>query len=89
RPDFIEPKGYVYMGKSRQRLGRDQEPTHEEIAAFARRLSAKSGYLLLDESPDSKVVLLGRRAEGRFLPGRTPVAPPLPMAAAFATGEQN
>jgi len=80
RPDFIEPKGYVYMGKSRQRLGRDQEPTHEEISEFARRLAQKAGYLLLDESPDSKVVLLGRSAQGRFLPGRTPTGETLPMA---------
>jgi len=84
RPDFIEPKGYVYMGKSRQRLGRDQEPTHEEVAGFARRLAARTGYRLLDESPDSKVVLLGRTNEGRFLPGRTPVGTPMPMATALA-----
>jgi tRNA wybutosine-synthesizing protein 1 len=84
RPDFIEPKGYVYMGKSRHRLGRDQEPTHEEISEFARRLATKSGYLVLDESSDSKVVLLGRGSEGRFLPGRAPAVPPLPMAGAFA-----
>ncbi|MGA8710336.1 MAG: 4-demethylwyosine synthase TYW1 [Thermoplasmata archaeon] len=86
RPDFIEPKGYVYMGKSRHRLGREQEPTHEEIAGFARRLAARTGYLVLDESPDSKVVLLGRTNEGRFLPGRNPIADPLPMAATLAVG---
>src|SRR5208282_410562 len=77
RPDFIEPKGYVYMGKSRQRLGRDQEPSHEEISGFASRLAARTGYLVLDDSPDSKVVLLGRTPEGRFLPGLTPVGEPL------------
>ncbi|MGA7475756.1 MAG: 4-demethylwyosine synthase TYW1 [Thermoplasmata archaeon] len=79
RPDFIEPKGYVYMGKSRHRLGRDQEPTHEEVLEFAQRLATKTGYLLLDESPESKVALLGRTSEGRFLPGRTPEVVPLPM----------
>jgi tRNA wybutosine-synthesizing protein 1 len=72
RPDFIEPKGYVHMGKSRQRLGRDHVPSHEEIGTFARRLARRTGYLVLDESPDSKVYLLGRRAEGRFLPGQSP-----------------
>ncbi len=86
RPDFIEPKGYVYMGKSRQRLGRDQEPSHEEISGFASRLAARTGYLVLDDSPDSKVVLLGRTSEGRFLPGRTPVGESLPMAAVLAGG---
>ena len=76
RPDFIEPKGYVYMGKSRQRLGRDHVPEHAEIAEFARRLADRTGYQWLDESPDSKVVLLGREREGRFLPGRAPRAEP-------------
>ena len=84
RPDFIEPKGYVYMGKSRHRLGRDQEPTHAEITEFAQRLAAKSGYLLLDDSPDSKVVLLGRTQEGRFLPGKDPAFSQRPVVEASA-----
>ncbi len=61
RPDFVEPKGYVYMGKSRQRLGRDHVPTHEEIGEFARRLSERTGV-----SPARRVA----RVEG--LPARTP-----------------
>jgi len=76
RPDFIEPKGYVYMGRSRQRLGKDHVPTHEEIGAFAERLARRTGYRVLDESPESKVVLLGLRAEGRYLPGRAPALEP-------------
>ncbi len=84
RPDFIEPKGYVYMGKSRQRLGRDHVPSHEEIAAFARRLARRTGYLVLDESPDSKVVLLGRSTEGRFLPGTLRATSALPVVTVSA-----
>jgi tRNA wybutosine-synthesizing protein 1 len=83
-PDFIEPKGYVYMGKSRHRLGRDQEPTHEEVSEFAQRLASKTGYLYLDESPESKVALLGRSSEGRFLPGRTPEVTPSAVVEALA-----
>ncbi len=80
RPDFIEPKGYVYMGRSRQRLGRDHVPEHAEIARFGARLARTTGYQVLDESPESKVMLLGRSAEGRYLPGLGP-APPAPTAA--------
>lgn len=72
RPDFIEPKGYVYMGKSRQRLGRDHVPEHSEIREFAGHLGRRTGYHVLDESPDSKVVLLGLSNDGRFLPGLEP-----------------
>jgi tRNA wybutosine-synthesizing protein 1 len=76
RPDFIEPKGYVYMGRSRQRLGQAHVPEHEEIAAFARQLSRRTGYAVLDESPESKVVLLGRPSTERFLPGRARASAP-------------
>lgn len=77
RPDFIEPKGYVYMGRSRQRLGRDHVPAHEEIRGFAHALSGRTGYPILDESPESKVLLLGRTTEGRYLPGLGPESDPL------------
>ncbi|MGA7924118.1 MAG: 4-demethylwyosine synthase TYW1 [Thermoplasmata archaeon] len=72
RPNFIEPKGYVYMGKSRQRLGRDHVPTHHEIRGFASELARRTGYDVLDESPESKVLLLGHTGEERYLPGLAP-----------------
>ena len=71
RPNFIEPKGYVYMGRSRQRLGRDHVPSHEEIEAFAGGLARSTGYARLDASPESKVVLLGDGGP-RYLPGLAP-----------------
>lgn len=81
RPDFIEPKGYVYMGRSRQRLGRTHVPDHSEIRAFAQGLSRRVGYPVLDESPDSKVLLLGRDPALRYLPGLGPAGEgPAPVA---------
>lgn len=88
-PDFIEPKGYVYMGRSRQRLTRDHVPTHEEIQRFGRRLAELTGYPVAAESPDSKVLLLARDPSTRWLPGRAPAltetretdGPALPMLA--------
>jgi tRNA wybutosine-synthesizing protein 1 len=74
RPDFIEPKGYVYMGRSRQRLSTDHVPTHGEIARFAQRLSHRTSYPVLDESPESKVFLLGTGRIDRWLPGREPAS---------------
>jgi tRNA wybutosine-synthesizing protein 1 len=78
RPDFIEPKGYVYMGRSRQRLSTDHVPSHAEIGRFAFGLAARTRYRILDESPESKVYLLGERDDGRWLPGleRLPATPP-------------
>jgi tRNA wybutosine-synthesizing protein 1 len=84
RPDFIEPKGYVYMGRSRRRLGKSHVPSHEEIGAFAHQLARRTGYQVLDESPESKVYLLGEKAEGRYLPGLGPSGE-LPMVAGSST----
>ena len=75
RPDFVEPKGYVYMGKSRQRLGRDHVPDAEEIDAFGRALARRIGYGFLDRSPDSKVCLLGRPGAERRLPELLQITP--------------
>jgi tRNA wybutosine-synthesizing protein 1 len=79
RPDFVEPKGYVYMGRSRQRLSTDHVPSHEEIARFAQELAGRTGYRVLDESPESKVLLLGRDGTDRWLPGRAPAGQKLPI----------
>lgn len=80
RPDFIEPKGYVYMGRSRQRLTQHHVPQHEEIRRFAARLARRTGYSLLDESPESKVFLLGGGGADRYLPGRAPSERGLPAS---------
>ena len=85
RPDFIEPKGYVYMGRSRQRLGRPHVPEHPEIRAFAEALGHRTGYPILDESVDSKVVLLGRDGVSRYLPGLGPTSENEPPGATSPT----
>lgn len=58
KPTYVEPKGYVYVGMSRERLKFENMPTHNDIRNFAQRLSDLTGYKILDESPDSHVVLL-------------------------------
>lgn len=57
-PDFVEPKGYMYVGHSRERLEMDNMPSHGEIVEFPRELSGETGYTLADESEPSRVVLL-------------------------------
>jgi len=59
-PTYVEPKAYMHVGFSRLRLGYEHTPSHEEIRDFAGDLAEKTGYLLLDEAPDSRVVLLSR-----------------------------
>jgi len=59
-PTYIEPKAYMHVGFSRLRLGFENMPNHFEIRNFAERLAKETGYNILDEAPDSRVVLLSR-----------------------------
>ncbi|MCW4010759.1 MAG: 4-demethylwyosine synthase TYW1 [Candidatus Bathyarchaeota archaeon] len=60
-PTYIEAKAYMHVGFSGLRLGFDSMPSHREVYDFALRLSEKTGYRILDESLDSRVVLLSKK----------------------------
>lgn len=57
-PDFVEPKAYVFVGASRERMTRRNMPAHKEVRDFGRKLGSSLGFELIDENPDSRVVLL-------------------------------
>jgi tRNA wybutosine-synthesizing protein 1 len=59
-PDFVEVKGYMHLGSSRDRLSGKNAPSHREIRAFAKSIADLTGYFLVDEQPESRVVLLSR-----------------------------
>jgi tRNA wybutosine-synthesizing protein 1 len=59
--DFIEAKGYMWLGESRKRLPHSAMPTHREIRDFAGEISNHTGYSLRDEQEASRVVLLSRK----------------------------
>lgn len=61
RPTYIEAKAYMHVGFSGLRLGFDKMPSHKEVCDFALQLSEKTGYKILDESTESRVVLLSER----------------------------
>ncbi|MDR0523683.1 MAG: 4-demethylwyosine synthase TYW1 [Candidatus Methanoplasma sp.] len=60
-PYLIEPKGYVFVGASRQRLSLASMPSFGEIRSFSERLGEMVGMEVLKEREDSRVLLLGRR----------------------------
>jgi tRNA wybutosine-synthesizing protein 1 len=60
KPRFVEPKAYMHVGFSRLRLGFENMPTHREIREFAVELAKETGYNVLSEVPESRVVLLSR-----------------------------
>lgn len=58
--DFVECKGYVWVGQSRDRLTMGNMPSHERIRRFASRLAGEMGYDVRDEVEQSRVVLLSK-----------------------------
>jgi tRNA wybutosine-synthesizing protein 1 len=59
-PTYIEAKAYMHIGFSNLRLGFDRMPQHKEIKDFAIRLAEKTGYTIINEASESRVVLLSR-----------------------------
>jgi len=59
-PTYIEAKAYMHIGFSNLRLGFESMPLHNEIRYFAEQLADKTGYKIIDEAQESRVVLLSR-----------------------------
>ena len=59
--DFIEPKGFVWVGESQNRLSKESMPFHEDVVEFAKELSESTGYIIKDEFKPSRVVLLTKK----------------------------
>jgi len=60
QPDFVEVKGYMFLGSSRGRLTKENAPTHRDIRAFSQKLADLTGYNLVNEQIESRVVLLSQ-----------------------------
>jgi len=58
KPQYVEVKGYVWVGHSRKRLKEENMPSHKEIKEFANKICKHSGYNVIDEKENSRVVLL-------------------------------
>lgn len=56
--DFVEVKGYMYVGASRERLQMENMPLHSEVKEFAEEIIKHCDYKIIDEQVESRVVLL-------------------------------
>lgn len=61
KPMFVEVKAYMAVGFSRKRLGPVFMPTHSEVKEFAKKVGKYSGYKIIDEKENSRVVLMMKR----------------------------
>jgi tRNA wybutosine-synthesizing protein 1 len=60
-PDFVEPKGYVFVGDSRTRMTMDNMPSHASVSQFSAKLASLLSMEVLREREDSRVTLIGSR----------------------------
>jgi len=59
-PMFVELKAYMFIGSSRKRLLERNMPYHEDVKEFAKKVAELSGYKIIDEKKESRVVLLAK-----------------------------
>jgi len=57
-PDFVEIKAYMYVGNSRKRLEFSNMPRNQDIYNFASSIAELCGREIVNESRESRVVLL-------------------------------
>jgi len=57
---FVEVKGYMFVGSSRQRLSIENMPRFHEVKAFAEKICKHNDYEIIDEKEKSYVVLLSK-----------------------------
>ncbi len=57
-PEFVEIKAYMYVGNSRKRLQFDNMPRNQDIYDFASSIAELCGREIVNESRESRVVLL-------------------------------
>jgi tRNA wybutosine-synthesizing protein 1 len=57
-PDFVEIKAYMFVGSSRERLKFDNMPRNDDLYRFAQSIAVLCGRKIVDQSPESRVVLL-------------------------------
>lgn len=64
-PHFVEVKGYMFVGASRQRLSMANMPYHEEITAFAQEIAKLCGRTIASDHAPSRVCLLMEEGQER------------------------
>ena len=56
--DFVEIKGYMFIGGSRQRLSLANMPYQEDVVEFTNAVNEHLGYKIAGDQPASRVILL-------------------------------
>jgi tRNA wybutosine-synthesizing protein 1 len=60
KPKFVEIKGFMSVGYSRERLGYEKMPTYLEMNNFSEKLAKKTKLKVLDSHEFSRAFVLGK-----------------------------
>ena len=67
-PTFLEVKAFMLIGAARDRMTLGNMPLHNEVHSFAEEVGKYSGYKIIDEAENSRVVLMMKEdSSERFL----------------------
>ena len=59
-PLFVEIKAYMHVGSSQKRLLKENMPRHNEVKDFSQKMCDMTGYKIIDEKENSRVILLAK-----------------------------
>ena len=71
---MIEVKSYMHLGPARKRLSKTNMFAHEEMQSFAEKIAKELSWKIIDEAPNSRVVLIAKKDwEGRKMDFGDPI----------------
>lgn len=68
-PTYVEAKAYMHVGFSRLRLKFESMPSYEDVKRFAAKLAEETSYNFVEESRESRVILLSVLKKARKFDG--------------------
>ncbi len=66
-PNFVELKAYMFIGHSRERLELENMPSNNDITEFANKLTKILNWKIIEERPESRVILIAKEDKDRKL----------------------
>lgn len=66
-PKFVEAKGFMLIGEARHKLTVKNMPYHKEVKEFTKQITKYCDYKIIDEQPESRVILLMKQDKDRKL----------------------
>jgi len=64
-PQFLEVKGYMWVGSSRERLKKENMPLHKDVLNFSKKLAKLLNWKIIKQKEPSRAVLIMKEDKNR------------------------